>query len=107
MGFHDVEKREWKELVPGVRIRSFWGKEMLVCHVMVDEGAVVPAHSHPHEQSGTVISGEIEFTIDGEVRICTAGDSYLIPGNVIHQAVGRQPAQLFEIFSPVREEYKY
>lgn len=107
MGFHDVESREWHELVPGVRVRTFWGKEMLVAHVEVDEKAVVPTHSHPHEQSGVVISGEMAFTIGEETRTVKAGESYIIPGNVAHKAVGLKASQLFEIFSPVREEYKF
>lgn len=107
MAFHDVENREWKELVPGVRVRTFWGDEMLVAHVEVDENAVVPTHSHPHEQGGTVVSGKMEFTVGGETCIVTAGESYIIPGKVEHKAVGLEKSQLFEIFCPVREEYKF
>ncbi|MCP4361164.1 MAG: cupin domain-containing protein [Chloroflexi bacterium] len=107
MGFHEINSRPWKELLPGVRMRSFWGDEMLVCHIEIAPGAVAPLHRHIHEQSGTVISGEIEFTIAGETRILKTGDSYLIPSNVEHKAVGIKNAKLFEIFSPVREEYKY
>ena len=107
MGFHDVENRAWKELVPGVRVRTFWGEEMLVAHVEVDEKAIVPLHSHPHEQGGMVISGEMEFIVDGITRVVKAGESYIIPGNVEHQAIGLKYSQLFEIFCPVREEYKF
>ena len=107
MGFHDVENRAWKELVPGVRVRTFWGEEMLVAHVAVDEKAIVPLHSHPHEQGGMVISGEMEFIVDGITRVVKAGESYIIPGNVEHQAIGLKNSQLFEIFCPVREEYKF
>ena len=106
MSFNDVENREWKDLVPGVRARTFWGDKLMVCHVVVDEGAVVPMHSHPHEQGGTVVSGEIEFTIDGETRRLKAGDSYVIKGDVEHMAVGITECKLFEIFAPVREAYK-
>lgn len=107
MGFNDVENREWQELVPGVRVRTFWGEKMLVAHVEVDEKAVVPRHSHPHEQSGFVISGELAFTIGDETCIVKAGESYIIPGNVAHEAEGLKASQLFEIFCPVREEYMF
>ena len=107
MPFHDVENREWKELLPGVRIRSFWGKEMLVIHVELEEGAVVPRHSHPQEQGGTLIVGKAEFKIGDETRIVQPGDSYIIPGGVEHEVTALQPCRLFEIFSPVRESYKY
>jgi quercetin dioxygenase-like cupin family protein len=36
------------------------------------------------------------------------GDLYIIPGNIPHSLqVGAQPAKLLDIFSPVREEYKF
>lgn len=106
MAFNDVKNREWKELVPGIRARTFWGDKMMVCHVALDEGATIPIHSHPHEQGGTVISGEIEFNIDGESRVLTEGNSYVIKGGVPHNAIAKTDCKLFEIFSPVREEYK-
>lgn len=107
MAYNDVKNRPWKEIVPGVRMRNFWGDNMMVLHVALDKDAVVPTHSHPHEQAGTVVSGKIEFTVDGDARVLGPGDSYIIPGDVPHSAVAREETALFEIFSPVREEYKY
>jgi len=106
MSFNDVENREWNDLISGVHARTFWGDKMMVCHIALDEGAVVPLHSHPHEQGGTVIEGEIEFTIDSESKILHPGDSYVIKGNVKHGATANTACKLFEIFSPVLEEYK-
>ena len=74
---------------------------MMVCHIVLDEGSVVPLHSHPHEQGGTVIEGEIEFTIDGERKILYPGDSYIIKGDSQHGATAKTACKLFEIFSPV------
>ena len=106
MSFNDVENREWKQLMPGIRARTFWGDKMMVCHIVLDEGIVTPMHNHPHEQGGTVISGEVDFTIDGETRRLKPGDSYVIKGGVEHAAAAITECTLFEIFSPVREEYK-
>lgn len=106
MSFNDVENRVWKELITGVRARTFWGGKMMVCHIVLDEGAVVPLHSHPHEQGGTVIEGEIEFSIDGESKTLQSGNSYVIRGDVQHGATAKTACKLFEIFSLVREEYK-
>lgn len=107
MYFCDVENREAKEVVPGIWLRTFWGDKMMLSDVKLDAGAVLPAHSHPHEQSGTVISGVLMLTIGGETRDLRTGDSYLIPGGVEHSAVaGSEPTHVIDIFSPVREEYK-
>jgi quercetin dioxygenase-like cupin family protein len=88
--FCDLENRETKETVPGVHIRTFWGNKMLLSIVDLAANVVVPAHSHPHEQAGTVISGEFEMTINGETRKLKPGilTSFLavwstVPGQVI------------------------
>lgn len=107
MYFCDVEKREAKELVPGVQIRTFWGEQMLLSFVNLDAGAVVPSHSHHHEQCGTVISGEMKLTIAGETRTLKTGDTYIIPGGVEHAAAVDMPTVVLDVFSPVREEYQY
>jgi quercetin dioxygenase-like cupin family protein len=106
--FCDLENREAKEIAPGVQIRTFWGDEMLLSMADLAANAVLPTHSHPHEQGGTVICGEFELTIDGETRWLKSGDTYLIPGGVEHGArTSDTPARVLDIFSPVRQEYQY
>lgn len=106
--FCDLENRPTKEVAPGVTIRTYWQAEMLLSVVDLAPKAVVPLHSHLHEQAGTVIWGEMELTIAGETRRLKAGDCYLIPGEVEHKAVaGPQAVRVIDVFAPVRKEYKY
>ena len=108
MYFCDTENREAQEVVPGIRLQTFWGEKMLLSVVELDAGAMLPNHSHPHEQSGTVISGTLTLTIAGETRDLTAGDAYIILGGVEHSAVaGPTLTKVVDIFSPVREAYKF
>jgi len=108
MYFCDVENRESKEIAPGIHMRTFWGENMLLSVVDIEEGAEVPEHSHPHEQCGTVISGQMALTIGGESRLLSPGDSYIIPGGVTHSvAAADAPARVLDVFSPVREAYQY
>ena len=67
--FIDAQGREPMQLVPGARTRTFWGEHVLLSMVEVDENSEVPNHSHPHEQAGIVIEGELEMGIGGEVRM--------------------------------------
>ena len=95
-------------MLPGVALRTFWGERMLVALVDLQAGAVIPPHSHPHEQIGMMLRGEMHLTIAGETRLLKPGALYVIPGGVEHSAtVGDAAAQCVEAFSPVREEYKY
>ena len=106
--FCDLENREAKEVLPGMHIRTFWGNEMLLSIVDIEPNSAVPNHSHPHEQTGTIMSGELEMTIGEETRLLKSGDTYIIPGGVEHGGrTAEIPARVLDIFSPVREEYQY
>ena len=108
MTFPDLENRDTKELLPGILAKTFWGQEMLAAVVDLDPNTELPIHSHPHEQLGIVLEGQIQFDIDGQIQILQPGDVYLIPGGVEHGALTfDQPAKVMDVFSPVREEYKY
>lgn len=106
--FKDASERISMDLAPGVSTRTFWGDHMLLSLVTIEPNSLVPKHSHPHEQAGILVEGEMEMGIDGEVRVLKPGDMYIIPGNVEHYArTGDQPAKALDIFSPVRAEFIY
>ena len=106
--FIDASGRKPMELAPGARTRTFWGEQMLLSLVEIDAESEVPLHSHPHEQGGIIIEGELEMGVDGEVKLLKVGDMYIIPGNVEHYAKAHSvKAVALDIFSPVREEFKY
>ncbi len=106
--FLDASDRKSMELVPGARTKTFWGEHMLLSLVEVDANALVPLHTHPHEQGGIIVEGELEMGVDGEVKLLKPGDMYIIPGNVEHYAKAHDvKAVALDIFSPVREEFKY
>jgi quercetin dioxygenase-like cupin family protein len=108
MPFYQPNNREYKTIAAGVFGRTFWGERMLISLVDLDSGSLVTEHSHPHEQVGFVISGWPTFTINGELRRCSPGDVYIIPAGALHSVEnGESPAQVFEVFSPVREDFQY
>lgn len=108
MYYYDPKSRQTKELAPGVRTRTFWGEKVLLSVVEFDPSSEVPNHTHPHEQGGMMLEGELEMDIAGETRTLRPGDVYIIPGDVEHWArSGSMPARVLDIFSPVREEFKY
>lgn len=108
MPFYDPQARQARELVAGIAARTFWGEQMLLAVVELDDGAVLPRHHHPHEQAGVVLSGQLELTIEGETKLLPAGAVYVIPGNAEHHArAPHGPVRVIDIFSPVREEYKF
>lgn len=57
----------------------------------------LPIHSHG-AQWGTVVEGEIEFTIGGETNIYRAGDSYSIPAGIEHGAMIKAGTRVIDVF---------
>ena len=95
------------EMLPGVVRRTLTeGERMMLIEVTLAQGAVVPPHTHPHEQIGYLASGRLLFTVGDERRELSAGDSWLVPSNVSHQVTALEPSVAIDIFSPPREEYR-
>lgn len=104
----DLAARAAREMVPNGRTQTFWGEQMLVSRVEFGPHVQAAEHKHPHEQFGVVLAGELTLTIAGEPLHLTAGEMYLIPGNILHSAAaGPQGFVVVEVFSPVREDLQY
>jgi quercetin dioxygenase-like cupin family protein len=101
------ENMKTRQLAPGVSARIAAGEKLMFSLVTLEPGAVVPEHSHPHEQMGMMVSGEMELTVAGESRRLKGNDIYLIPGGIPHRVVtGPRGAMALDAFSPPREEYR-
>ncbi len=102
----NIQDIEPLEVIPGCRMRTPFGENLMLSYLEMDEGAVVPLHDHPHEQGGILLEGRVELTIGDEVRVCEPGEMFLIPPHTPHKAVAvGGPARVFDVFSPVREDY--
>ncbi|MBL7183496.1 MAG: cupin domain-containing protein [Anaerolineae bacterium] len=96
------------EMVPGVWRRMLtYGEQVMIVQVTLEEGAVVPAHRHPHEQITYVIEGELSMDVEGQTHVLGARDSLLFPAGVEHGATALKRTLVIDTFSPPREEYKY
>ena len=106
MPFIDITRVKPLEVVPGCRMRTPYGENLMFSYLEMDDGAVVPLHDHPHEQGGMLLKGKIELTIGDEVRVVEAGSMFIIPPSTPHKAVAVDgPAVVLDVFSPVREDY--
>ncbi|MGB5196026.1 MAG: cupin domain-containing protein [Candidatus Deferrimicrobium sp.] len=105
--FWNPENIAPKVLAPGVTARIAAGEKMMFSLVTLAPNAVVPTHTHPHEQMGMLVSGTMEFTIEGETRSLSGNEMYFVPGGAPHAAkAGPGGALALDAFSPPREEYK-
>jgi quercetin dioxygenase-like cupin family protein len=91
---------------PGLRrqVMAYSPAMMLIRHTMI-KGWGGAKHSHPHEQMVYVVHGRIRFEHSGGVFEVGPGESFLVPGNVEHQAWALEDSEVLDIFTPMREDY--
>ena len=95
-----------REVADGIALKTLvHGEKTLMSEFCLKAGCVLPAHGHPHEQTGYLVSGRIRLTIGEETFEVGPGDSWCIPGDVLHSAEIVEDAIAVEVFSPVREDY--
>lgn len=95
------------EKIPGLKmIPLAWDTTMMVCHVTIARGTVVPMHRHVQTQSGYVVSGTVRFTSDdGSTLDAVAGTGYVMSSMEGHAAEALEDSVLIETFSPFRPEF--
>ena len=92
---------------PGVRMFITEAEKMTLSIVDLEPHAVIPEHSHPHEQIGYMVEGEAEFVVSGQSSRVQAGEMWRLPGGVPHKVVTRErPMRAVDVFYPVREDMK-
>lgn len=87
------------------RLLSYGGGMMLV-QFSFAAGVTAPIHSHPHEQIGYVVAGELDLLMEGQPTTrLGAGCSYYVAPNVRHGIITHAPTVLIDCFTPQREEF--
>ena len=104
MSFPPIEVPFSEEVVQTRAVRSDAG---LVVFFTFLQDMELPMHAHG-AQWGTVVAGEIEFTIGGETRTYRPGDSYSIPAGVEHGAFIKAGSRVIDVFEeadryPIKE----
>lgn len=100
------EKIEAEVCAEGVERKILaYADEMMCVENHFKEGAIGAMHHHPHTQITYVVSGQFEFTIDGEKKIVNPGDTLLKRNSIEHGCICLKEGILLDIFNPMREEF--
>ncbi|MCA0240093.1 MAG: cupin domain-containing protein [Proteobacteria bacterium] len=63
------------------------GREAVVARVEVAAGARAGRHTHPGDEISYITEGEVELLVEGQpARVVKAGESFVIPAGVVHDA---------------------
>jgi quercetin dioxygenase-like cupin family protein len=106
MAFINLENIAGREIVPGFTARFVHSEHMTFSYWQVKEGAVLPEHSHPHEQVANLIAGRFEMTVAGEVKIIEPGMVAVIPPETKHSGRALTDCYILDVFYPLREDYR-
>lgn len=88
--------------------RLVTGERMMLAHVYLDKGSIVPKHSHENEQLTYILEGALHFWIgedEKEEIIVRAGEVLWIPSSVPHKALALEDTLDVDVFSPPRQDW--
>jgi quercetin dioxygenase-like cupin family protein len=97
-----------EDLNPLLSRRLVTGGDMMIAHVYLKQGCIVPKHAHHNEQLTYVLEGCLRFRLgdDGEQVVDVSGGEVLcIPRNLAHEAEALMDTLDVDVFNPPREDW--
>ena len=96
-----------EELHERLSRRLITGDQVMLAHVYLKQGCVVPKHSHENEQFTYILEGALRFLVGEEADeiVVRAGEVLHLPANVPHEARALEDTLDVDIFYPPREDW--
>jgi quercetin dioxygenase-like cupin family protein len=95
-----------RQIIPGFVGRFIHSERLTFALWRFAKGAVLPLHSHPHEQVIHVLDGELAITLGGVRHHLGPGMVLVIPPDAPHEGVMLTDARVMDVFCPVRDDYR-
>ncbi|MFS8198395.1 cupin domain-containing protein [Streptomyces sp. CWNU-52B] len=110
------QHRIWSEIEPTplgdfgdrVTIKALTADRAQVLRVEITAGTVIPNPAdpgepevHPMEQIDVVLTGRMQYVVDGRKLVLGPGEALGIPGGVPHSAVALEDTTMMEVFTPI------
>lgn len=88
--------------------RLVTGERIMLAHVYLKQGCLVPRHSHENEQVTYVLEGALHFWLGEDEKqevVVRAGEVLTIPSNLPHKALALEDTLDVDIFCPPRQDW--
>ena len=98
----------WERLNQKLERRLITGDRIMLAHVLLRKGCVVPRHQHENEQFTYILDGALRFRLGqngAEEVIVRTGDVLHLPSNVWHEAEALEDTLDMDVFSPPRQDW--
>jgi len=95
-----------ESLTDTLQRRMITGDRMMITHIYLKKGCVVPRHQHENEQITYVLDGALRFRLgEGQQVDVRAGEVLIIPSNLPHSAEALADTLDVDIFDPPRRDW--
>jgi quercetin dioxygenase-like cupin family protein len=95
-------------LNPLIGRRLITTERMMLAHVYLEQGSIVPRHEHENEQLTYILEGKLRFWLgddESEVVDVAAGEVLHIPSQLPHKAEALETTLDVDIFCPPRADW--
>jgi quercetin dioxygenase-like cupin family protein len=103
--WNDMPKEALK---PDLHRRLISTERMMLAHVYLEKGCIVPQHSHENEQLTYILEGALRFWLgedESEIVDVAAGEVLHIPSQLPHKAEALETTLDVDIFCPPRQDW--
>jgi len=103
--WNDIPKERLNDLLDR---RLITGERMMLAHVYLKKGCLVPRHSHENEQITYVLEGALHFWLgedEKEEVVVRAGEVLTVPSNLPHKALALEDTLDVDVFCPPRQDW--
>jgi quercetin dioxygenase-like cupin family protein len=94
-----------EQLSPSIARKLITGDQMMIAHVYLTKGAIVPEHSHHNEQITYILEGRLRFFLPDETIDVGAGEVLTIPAHLPHRAEALEDTLDVDVFHPPRSDW--
>ena len=106
--FYRWDALERERVNPMLDRKLITGHAVMLSHVFLKKGCIVPKHRHENEQFTYILDGVLRFRIGEDLEqeiVVRSGEVLHIPSNVWHQAEALEETLDMDIFSPPRQDW--
>ena len=84
MAFWNLGTLQLEEFRPGIMSKAELGDNLIMVCMEIGVEQEDTGHTHPYDQCGIVIEGQIEMFIEEESRLLEVNETYFIPSGEQH-----------------------
>jgi quercetin dioxygenase-like cupin family protein len=102
---HDWSQIGKEELNPKIVRQVVHTGNATVAKIQLAKGAIVPEHSHVHEQITILLSGRVKLICQDREQIVEAGQLIQMPPDAPHGLEALEESQAIDVFTPRRDDW--